>query len=238
MEYQYCENQNFEDFASGRVIVHRSGYTNFPVRLAQEIFGRCFYHLGSPDKICLYDPCCGGGYLLTVLGFLNYETIKMMMASDVSDEALQLANENLSLLHKKGLEQRIRQLKHLQLLHNKTSHTEALISAENLLNIVKNAANEIEYQVFHTDILSEHPLDQHPFKADLIITDVPYGNLVKWQNSDGEPVNLLDQLLPAVKEGSIVAICSDKAQKFQSEHFRRVEKQVIGRRLFQIFRLA
>jgi len=27
------ENQNFEDFASGRVIYHRSGYPNFPVRL-------------------------------------------------------------------------------------------------------------------------------------------------------------------------------------------------------------
>lgn len=236
MVYQYCENKNFEDFASGKVIVQRTGYTNFPVRLAQEIFGRCCHYLEEPDHICVYDPCCGGGYLLTILGFLNYETIKSIAASDISDEAVQLTNENLSLLHKKGLEQRIRQLEYLQSLHHKASHMEALKSAGNLLSIVTNSTHEIEYQVFQTDILSNHPLDQCSFKADLIITDVPYGNLVKWQNTNGEPVNFLDQLLSVTKDGTVVAICSDKTQKFQSEHFRRVEKQIIGKRLFQIFK--
>lgn len=40
MVYKYCENRNFEDLASGKVIVHRVGYPNFPVRLAQEIISR------------------------------------------------------------------------------------------------------------------------------------------------------------------------------------------------------
>lgn len=92
MVYKYCENQNFEELASGRVIVHRAGCPNFPVRLAQEIFGRCLYHLGNPDKVCIYDPCCGG-YLLTVLGFLNFEKIKTAMASDISDDAIQLTSD-------------------------------------------------------------------------------------------------------------------------------------------------
>lgn len=59
MVYKYCENRNFEDLASGRVILHRTGYPNFPVRLAQEIFCRCLDHCGVPDHICIYDPCCG-----------------------------------------------------------------------------------------------------------------------------------------------------------------------------------
>ena len=59
------------------------------------------------------NPCCGGGYLLTVLGFLNYERIKTIMASDISDDAIQLANENLSLLDKNGLKKRIRQINDL-----------------------------------------------------------------------------------------------------------------------------
>ena len=33
MKYKYCENDNFEDFASGRVIYGGTGVPNFPVRL-------------------------------------------------------------------------------------------------------------------------------------------------------------------------------------------------------------
>lgn len=236
MIYKYCENGNFEDFASGRVILHRAGYPNFPVRLAQEIFGRCLSHLGHSDRVCLYDPCCGGGYLLTVLGFLNYGRIETIVASDISDDAIRLANENLSLLDQEGLGQRIRQLEHLQSLHNKDSHVAALNSAVNLRGLLTDAAHEIERRIFKADILSDCPLQEQKFKADIIFTDVPYGNLVEWQSGNQGQVNLLDQLLPAAKEETVVAICSDKSQKFQSDHFRRVEKQVVGKRLFQIFR--
>ena len=131
MVYKYCENRNFEDLASGKVIVHRAGYPNFPVRLAQEIFCRCLHHLDDPDSVCIYDPCCGGGYLLTVLGFLNFERIKTIIASDISDDAIQLANENLLLLDQNGLQKRIRQINDLLSLHNKNSHIEALNSATN-----------------------------------------------------------------------------------------------------------
>lgn len=236
MIYQYCENKNFEDLASGRVIVHRAGYPNFPVRLAQEIFCRCLYHLDNPNRVCIYDPCCGGGYLLTVLGFLNYEKIETIIASDISEDAIQLANKNLSLLDKNGLKQRIQQINDLLSLHNKASHIEALNSATNLLGILKNSTHEIERKMFKTDILSNYPLDDRDFKADIIFTDVPYGNLVEWQSENKDNINLLDQLLPVTKEKAVVAICSDKSQKFQSNNFQRVEKQVIGKRLFQIFR--
>lgn len=236
MVYKFCENRNFEDLASGKVIFHRAGYPNFPVRLAQEIFGRCLYHLDNPDEVCIYDPCCGGGYLLTVLGFLNFNKIKTIMASDISDDAIQLASENLSLLDKNGLRQRIQQINRLMSLHNKNSHIEALNSAANLLDILINSTHEIERKVFKTDILSDYPLDNRNFKADIIFTDVPYGNLVEWQNGNKDNINLLDQLLPVTKEKTVVAICSDKSQKFQSDHFRKVEKQVIGKRVFQIFR--
>lgn len=236
MVYRYCENRNFEDLASGKVIVHRAGYTNFPVRLAQEIFSRCLFHLDNPDSVCIYDPCCGGGYLLTVLGFLNFERIKTIMASDISDDAIELTNENLSLLDENGLKNRIQQINDLLSLHNKNSHIEALNSAANLLAILANSTHQIERKVFKTDILSNFPLDNSNFKADIIFTDVPYGNLVEWKNEKKENINLLDQLLPVTKEKTVVAICSDKSQKFQSDNFQRLEKQVIGKRLFQIFR--
>lgn len=68
MVYKSCENRNFEDLAIGKVIVHRAGYPYFPVRLAQEIFSGCLHYLDDPDRVCIYDPYCDGGYLLTVLG--------------------------------------------------------------------------------------------------------------------------------------------------------------------------
>lgn len=173
-----------------------------------------------------------------MLGFLNVEKIKTIIASDISDDAVQLANENLSLLTKNGLAQRIQQLNHLRLLYNKNSHIEALDSANNLFGILTNATHEIEYETFRTDVFSSEPFNNQNFKADIIFTDVPYGKLVKWQNDmrrNGDYVNFLDQLLPIAKDKSIVAVCSDKSQKFQSEYFQRVEKQVVGKRLFQIF---
>lgn len=187
---------------------------------------------------CIYDPCCGGGYLLTVLGFLNHERIKTIMASDISNDAIQLANENLSLLDKNGLKKRIWQINDLLSLHNKNPHIEALNSATNLLDILANSTHEMERKVFKMDILSNIPLDNPDFKADIIFTDVPYGNLVELQHGNKDNINLLDQLLPVTKEKTVVAICSDKSQKFQSDNFQRIEKQVIGKRLFQIFRLV
>ena len=41
MEYRYSNDKNYEDFVSGRVLYNYKGITNFPARLAQEIFGRC-----------------------------------------------------------------------------------------------------------------------------------------------------------------------------------------------------
>ncbi len=235
MEYRHCENRNFEDLACGRVIIHRTGFPNFPVRLAHEIFNRCMDYLGCPDDGCIYDPCCGGGYLLTVLGFLNTSVIKTIVASDINDDALLVARENLSLLNIPGLERRIQQLSSLFSQHNKASHLEAVDSAGRLLSIIKEAPHEIKCEAFNADILSDNPLRDKNFKADIVFVDVPYGNLVSWQRESVD-FNLLDNLLPVLNEKSIVAICSDKSQKFKSEHFQSLEKQLIGKRKFQIFR--
>ena len=91
MKYRYAEKDNYENFASDRVLYHGSGMTNFPVRLAQEIYGRCLQYSSKKNNICLYDCCCGGGYLLTVLGFLNQDTIGRIMGSDINLELLNTA---------------------------------------------------------------------------------------------------------------------------------------------------
>ena len=101
LNYKYIENKNFEDYASGRVIYQKSGFPNFPVRLSSEIFMTCLDIIGKMDsKITIYDPCCGGGYLLTVLGLMFGDKINSIYASDISEEAVELAKENLNTLFK------------------------------------------------------------------------------------------------------------------------------------------
>ena len=39
MVYKYCENKNFEDLASGKVIAHKSGYPNFYVNFCYAAIG-------------------------------------------------------------------------------------------------------------------------------------------------------------------------------------------------------
>ncbi len=217
------------------MLLHRTGYPNFPVRLAQEIFSRCLARIDGAGPLCLYDPCCGGGYLLTVLGFLNYERLGSILGSDIGAEAVQLARENLSLLREDGLERRKAQLQQLWALYGKSSHQEALESAERLKGILAGRTHEIECRVFQRDVFSKMPQEDPAFQADVIFTDVPYGNLVEWKSPEEGGANFLDRLLPVVKENSVIAICSDKRQQFRSERFRKVEKQAVGKRLFQIF---
>jgi len=235
MEYKYCENKNFEDFACGRVIYYKSGMTNFPVRLAQEIYGRCVSYLQKKDDICIYDPCCGGGYLLTVLGFLNMGSINMLIGSDISNEAVELAWHNLSLLTEEGLEKRIRQLDNYYSEFGKQSHKEAIDSAKRLMHIVKKYDKKPAISVFKGDILAKETLTAKDFKADIVITDVPYGNLVSWQGAGQDPINvLIENLMPILKPESVVAICSDKRQKMAVENFKRLERQRVGKRKFEI----
>ncbi|QVK19044.1 N-6 DNA methylase [Mycoplasmatota bacterium] len=239
MEYRHCDKENFEDFSCGRVIYHRTGMPNFPVRLSQEIYCRCLNYLDNKNNISLYDPCCGGGYLLTVLGFLNMNSITQIYGSDISFGAVELANSNLSLLSEKGIEKRINQLNNLYDNYKKESHKEAIKSSKRILNLIKKYPNKPTTNIFQLDILSNSFFKNEPFKTDIVITDVPYGNLVTWQGKNVDFINtMLNNIIPILKPNSIVAICSDKKQKITSNKFKRLEKQFIGKRKFEILALS
>lgn len=237
MQYKFSPNQNYQDFAVGRVIYGRSGMPNFPVRLAQEIFCRCQEYLPEKSHLTLYDPCCGSGYLLTVLGYLNHNQIDMFVGSDIDQNAAELARQNLALLTWEGLMNRVSELQALYQEFGKVSHLEALQSAENLMAKIQNRAFVPRFEVFTADILAEQALADRNFKADIIIADVPYGSLVAWQGESGDAVNrLLKNLVPVLKPTTIVAVCTDKKQKVRTDLYRRLEQQTIGKRRFTLLR--
>src|SRR5512145_486888 len=131
MQYKYVKEQlDYSDFSSGRVFYSLAGHPAFPVRLASEIFQRCvaqrerMYQVSTPCT--LYDPCCGAAYHLSVLAYLHREHIREVIASDLDEKAIALAERNLGLLHLDGLDKRILELSNMLEKYGKDSHREAL----------------------------------------------------------------------------------------------------------------
>jgi tRNA G10 N-methylase Trm11 len=226
--------ENYEHYSSGRVIYGASMATNFPVRLTSEIFQQCAEYLkekGKSSPYTIYDPFCGVGYSLTVLGFIHKKDIKKIYASDSDKTALEFANKNLSLLNKIGLEKRIEELKKLIKENNKTSHREALESAQQLQLKIKGIP--IETKIFQYNPLTEEGLSGNISKIDILITDVPYGELTHWEGQK-EEVNSIQMSLNKIKNKlntvSIIAIVLNKKQKIDYEGYIKIKSFTLGKR--------
>ena len=115
-------------------------------------------------------------------------------------------------------------------LYQKPSHADALESCKRFEQMV---SREISVSIFRADCTRELPA----IAPDIIITDVPYGNLVEWEG--GSPVSIDDmaeQLHRIAHEDTILAICMDKSQKLSSNRWKRLEKNNVGKRRFEILR--
>ncbi len=228
MKYLYGAQANYEDYASGRVLFGARGMPNFPVRLMIELFGRALDCLDKKEHILVYDPCCGTAYSLTVLGFFYGEQIEKIYASDISADMVSFASKNLGLLSIPGLERRKEDLEKLFAEYGKASHQEAVESAARLR---EKLIFEVKTEVFEADCTKPLP----DIRPDLIITDIPYGNLVDWEG-DGGLGAMLEQLWRISKSETILAISMDKDQKLLSDRWKRIEKQNIGKRRFELLK--
>ncbi|MEL7534114.1 MAG: hypothetical protein AAFN10_22595 [Bacteroidota bacterium] len=236
MEYKFAPKQNYADFSSGRVIYHKSGLSTFPVRLASEIFMRCAAYLPEASELRLYDPLCGEAYLLTTLGMLHGDQIAHIYGSDIAQAALDFATKNLDLLSQSGLEKRQAELKALFEQYGKTSHKQAIAASE---RIFKGLNPNLASELFQADMLGGTPLENAQFKADIVITDVPYGSMVAWTAANPNPVEqVLANLTPILAPQSVVALISDKAQKASSPLYQRLKLLRAGKRRVEILRLA
>lgn len=229
MEYKYCNNGNFEDYASGRVLYSAEGVPNFPVRLINEIFGYALEYSSKKHDLCVYDPCCGGGYSLTVLGYWHQDVIAKLYGSDIDTKIMETAKKNLSLLGSDGLDRRYAELKSLYELYGKESHREAMVSLERLRS--KLTAN-ISWELFVADCTGELP----HISPDIIITDIPYGNLVDWNSHSENPLkDMLQQLATISHKDTVLAVSMDKKQSIEHPAWLRKKKQLIGKRKFEIY---
>ena len=225
---------NYEDYSSGRVLYGAPKATNFPVSLTLEIFERCSEYLskkGNLGPYVIYDPFCGVAYSLTVLGFLRGENIKEMFASDADKTILEFAHKNLSLLTVKGINNRIAELTKFIQEYKKDSHKEALKSAELLKT--KTESLNIKTEVFQFNVLNTDSLPKFANKIDIIIADVPYGKLTKWEGlKEGtNPIQVfLDKIQDRLSKTAIVAIILDKKQDIKYDGYRKIKSFKIVKR--------
>lgn len=244
MSYKFAtEQQSYEDYASGRVLYNQQGTTSFPVRLASEIFQRSVSLLqedGYPGPYSVYDPCCGGSYLLTVVGFLHGNAISALYASDINETVISLAQKNLSLLSSEGLAVRIHQIETMVDMYGKISHQEALASAQRLQDLLASRKHTIVTECFIADATQRlTELAQLTGSIEMVMTDLPYGELVEWseQQEDRAAVpRLLENLLPLLAPQAVVAIIAPKKTKVQHEAYQRVERFSLGKRQIVLLR--
>lgn len=241
MKYRFAPRQDYSDFASGKVFLSWPGRPAFPVRLASEMFQRCLaLHRaeGVTSLVTLYDPCCGGGYLLSVLAYLNGEAIGQLIGSDIDPEAVRLAERNLSLLTPAGLDQRISEIEAMRSRYGKASHAEALASATRLKKRLKElgCSRTITTTIFQADATNKIDLAANlsGLKVDVVIADVPHGQRSFWQSSDagtGDPMwEMLEALLGLLSERAILALAAAKGQKISHPGYQRLERLRVGKR--------
>ncbi|MFN8006705.1 MAG: rRNA methyltransferase [Terriglobia bacterium] len=250
MHYHFAKDRpNYARLASGHVFYSRPGFTAFPIRLASELFQQCQAVLvanqGSMPCV-LYDPCCGAAYHLSVLSYLHRPSVRMVIGSDINQEATQLAERNLGLLTIAGLDRRIQELNELITEFGKSSHRDAIQSG---LALRKNVAewarsNPLRQMLFQADATDGAALKSslESVKVDMVLTDVPYGHHSQWTTSHPitQPTDYLDSLLDALLEVlapiSVVAICSDKRQKIRNTNYQRIKQFLVGKRRVTILR--
>lgn len=237
MNYKFVvKDENYEDYASGRVLFNQHGTTSFPVRLASEIFQRCKDILetgGVSSPYSVYDPCCGGAYLLATIGFLHGDKISHIFASDVDENIIPLAIRNLSLLSLTGLNGRIEQINKMIAEYGKESHKEALRSSANMQDMVLKRGNSIFTKCFVHDITKESGSVIELNSINMLIVDLPYGNIVNWSNNldENNAIGmLLNNVLSKLAINSVVAIISKKRVSVKHDAYKRVEHFSIGKR--------
>lgn len=241
MPYKFATSQqDYANFASGRVFYNLPGYPAFPIRPLSEIFQRALAHLPSSEQLTLYDPCCGAAYHLAVLGYLHGQHLQTIIASDIDNTAVTTAARNLALLTTAGLQNRISAIEQMLSDYGKQSHREALASAHQLQQIL------IRYPPIETAIFTADAFDTAAMQAglnsripDLIFADVPYGQHSVWHNTRPHipPLQqLLTALAPLTAAHTMVTIAADKGQKIAHEHYQRLEKFNIGKRQIALLR--
>ena len=232
MGYRYAvERTDHSALASGQVLRSAPGFPGFPVRLASELFQRALAHtrVGERSRARMWDPCCGSGYLATVLGLLHRDRLEHVRASDVDADAVALAGRNLELLTAEGLAAREEELRRSARDFGRPTFVERAEAARELAGGLEERGGDLSHEALVADVfeLSE------PVTVDLVIADVPYGEMTSWEGAAPEEGPLramlgsLGRVLPA---HTVIAVTARTRRISLPEGVHALERLKIGNR--------
>jgi 23S rRNA G2445 N2-methylase RlmL len=237
MKYRFAtQRENYEDYAGGRVLHGRPGQAAFPVRLASEVFQRCCHRLaarGVAPPYALYDPCCGSGYLLTVVGLLHGALLSRILASDIDREAVEQARRNLSLLTAVGLDRRVEAIRQLFDAYRKPSHQGAIESGRKLKAGLTAAHEAIKTACFPFDVTGDADWPAEVGHVDIVLSDLPYGRSTSWHGASASAdaaQTLLSRIEAILSPTGVVALSANREQATSHAAYRRVDSLAIGKR--------
>jgi hypothetical protein len=226
--------RNHADLASGAVLHSAPGFPAFPVRLASEMFLRGLAVTEAREPVTIWDPCCGSGYLLTVLALLHRRHVGGVIASDISSDAIALAARNLALLTHDGLTARAAELADLAHRFDKPSYTESARAAGRLAQQLSDDGGDVASTVHLADAFDTAQLAAalDGRAPQMVITDVPYGEQTDWQGANaGEGTPGMVRAVASVVPAETVIVVAARARKVPlGDEVRPIEKFKIGTR--------
>lgn len=179
MQYRHAPAANHA--ALDAVLASAPGRPTLPVRLTVELFGRARERLPGRGRVTVWDPCCGAGVSLAVLGLLC-PGVAELVGTDADPEPLALARRNLGLLAPGGLDARASDLDGLATRHGKPSYAEAAVAARALA-----PASRPEWRVASAD--ARDPVATRDALAgaepDVVLADLPHGRQTRWAGGNG-----------------------------------------------------
>ncbi|HEX4812307.1 MAG TPA: rRNA methyltransferase [Nonomuraea sp.] len=211
MSYRHATDRgDYQDLAGGWVLHSAPGFPAFPVRLASEIFQRALALRGGDAPAVVWDPCCGSGYLLTVVALLHRPRIAAVLASDLDPGALSLAERNLTLLSRDGLTARAADLQARAARFDKPAYGAAAHAAGRHATELDAAGGDVPYAVRQADVFDPDQLQRalgHQ-APDIVITDVPYGEQTHWRGPGAAAgvTGMVDALAVVLPHDSVIAV--------------------------------
>ncbi len=206
MVYKFAlQKENYEKYAAWRVLYSIPWSAPFPVRHIDDIFQRAYELLWTNNKVNIYDPCIGSGYMMTVLWLLHGDKINSISWSDIDQDMIKIAEKNLELLQTSGINNRIIGITRMIENYQKQSHISALKDANDIKSIVTNQKHYIKTECDVSNIVD---LNFSP-KYDMIMFDLPYWNITSRQ-WDIEIVELIEKLWSWLKVWWVLIVIWNK----------------------------
>ncbi|WP_165962886.1 rRNA methyltransferase [Occultella glacieicola] len=200
MRFEYAPDESYQDVGGGQVLHSAPGFPGFPARLALELFERARVLAGT-GRVGLWDPMCGAGGIVATLALLRRDALTRVLASDVSDRALELAVKNLRLTTPEGLAQRRGQLR------AQSAVTGRLESVDRLLEKVRRGP-PVPADLARADATDPADVARLDLAGiGVVIADLPYGTQADWSSEAPTPAaRTLRTLAGALGAGAVIVL--------------------------------